>query len=144
MKKLILPLLVMTAALGSCNMANEDDYKNLATDMCDCVNKNVTGLSPEVRDIYVKYAEDPNEMQTKMQEYYMNHMDAAAKDMAAMEKVGENIDKCVEKLEKKYEDLYTSDDKKEVENKIVKILATEKGCELTHALFTIASREGNQ
>ena len=95
MKKFILPLLVMTVALGSCNMANEDDYKNLATDMCDCVNKNVTGLSPEVRDIYVKYAEDPNQMQTKMQEYYMNHMDAAAKDMAVMEKVGENIDNCV-------------------------------------------------
>lgn len=143
MKKIILPLVALTTlALGSCNMANDDDYKNLATDMCDCVNKNTKGLSPEMQDIFKNYANDPNMMQTKMQEYTMNNMEAAMKDMEKMEKIGTDIEACAKDLEKKYDNLYTADNEKEVEKKMIEILKKEKGCELTYALFQIASREG--
>jgi len=143
MRKLILPLLVMVVGLGSCNMANDDDYKNVADDMCNCVNKNVTGLSKEFKEIYSKYgAGDQATLEAKMQEYMMNDFEGAMKDMGQMEQVGAKIETCMKDSKKKYKELYTSDNEKEVQNKVLKELKDAKGCELSYALFSMGMKAG--
>ena len=142
MKKFILPLLVMTVALGSCNMANDDDYKNLSKDMCDCVNKNGKDLSDGMRDVLIKSGKDGSQMETLMQEHFMKDPAAAAQDISALEKIGTEMDACVADLEKKYDKIYTTDKEDEVKKKVLDILAKEKGCELTYALMQIGLREG--
>lgn len=142
MKKFILPLLVMTVALGSCNMANDDDYKNLSKDMCDCVNKNAKGMSDGMRDVLIKSGKDGSNMEALMQEHMMKNPEQGMEDINALTKIGEGMDACVNDLEKKYKDIYTNDSEKEVQEKVIAILKAEKGCELTYALMQIGLREG--
>src|SRR5688572_247474 len=89
MKKFILPLLALTIALGSCNMANDDDYKNLSKDMCDCVNKNSKGLSTGMRDAIIKSSADGADMEAMMQEQVMKNPEQGMKDVEAIMQVAE-------------------------------------------------------
>ncbi len=50
MKKFILPFIAITAlSLGSCNMAGDDEYTKMSSDMCDCMTKASKDISPEMQ-----------------------------------------------------------------------------------------------
>jgi hypothetical protein len=142
MKKFILPLFVMTLALGSCNMANEDDYKNLAKDMCDCVNKHAAGLSDGMRETLIAASKDGADSEKLMGDQIMKDVEQGLKDQQALEKIGTEVETCISSLEKKYEDIYTDDTEAEIQKKIVAELKIAKGCELTHALIKISQKAG--
>jgi len=141
MKRFILPLLGLTLALGSCNMANDDDYKNMSKDMCDCVNKNSNGISAGMRDAIIKASKDGANMESLVQEQVMKDPEQGMKDVEAIMGLAEGMEKCGTDLETKYKDVYTNDTEKEVQDKLMKIIETEKGCEFTAALMKIGMKE---
>lgn len=142
MKKFIFPLFIMTLTLGSCNMANDDDYKNLAKDMCDCVNKHATGLSDGMRNVLIESGKDGADGAKLMEEYYKKDLEQGLKDQQALEKIGVESDECITNLQKKYADINTNDSEAEVQNKLIAELKKQKGCELTHALIKISQKAG--
>lgn len=141
MKKFILPLLGLTLALGSCNMANDDDYKNMAKDMCDCVNKHADGISDGMRDAIINSSKDGANMEAVVQAQVMKDPEQGMKDVEAIMAVAEGVDQCGKDIEKKYKDVYTSETEKEVQDKLIKVLEKEKGCEFTYALMKIGMKE---
>ena len=51
MKKLFILLPALALSLFACNVAGDEDYKALAKDACDCVNKSTESLSPEMKKV---------------------------------------------------------------------------------------------
>lgn len=137
MKKFILPLFVIALTLGSCNMANDDDYDNLAKDMCDCVNKHATGLSDGMRQTLIAASKDGADSDKLMSDQIMKDVEQGMKDQQILIKISEEVGKCEEDLKKKYEDINTSDTEAVVQEKILKALKVQKGCELGYSLAAI-------
>lgn len=141
MKKFILPLLGLTLALGSCNMANDDDYKNMAKDMCDCVNKHADGLSAGMREAIIASSKDGANMEAVVQAQVMKDPEQGMKDVEAIMAVAEGVEQCGKDIEKKYKDVYTDKTQTEVEKKLIDVLKAEKGCDFTYALMKIGMKE---
>ena len=117
--------------------ASSKDYENLASDMCACVNKNSSALPTEMKEIYIKYADSSDVMISKLSDYYANHIDEVSKNLEMMDKMGTDIDLCMEDLEKKYASLYADESQENIEAVLMEILRTKSGCELTYALLKI-------
>jgi len=137
-------LLTILIFLGSFTLSAQEtkasakDYDNLAGDMCDCVNKNITGLSDGAKAIYIKYASNPDLLSIKLKEYYSENLDAGENDFDILDEAGDNIQSCVDALEEKYTNVYTDNSQQEIEALVVEILRMKSGCELISALFKIA------
>ena len=142
MKKLILPLLVMTLALGSCNMANDDDYKNLAKDLCNCMNANGKKVSPEMTKALVDAANNGKDIETVLSDAITKDPIKGMEDYNAVMKVLSGVQKCADDLEKKYNDIYTNDDDAEMQRKVLEIFKNDKGCDLTYAIWKMSMEEG--
>ena len=135
MKKLILSLLVLTLALGSCNMANDDDYKNLAKDLCDCVNKNSKDISPKMREAIIMSAENGKDFEKVLTEAITEDPAGGMKDYNAVMALMKSMGTCVKDLEKKYKDIYTADTEDEMQKKLMDVFKAEKNCDLTYAIM---------
>src|SRR3989338_4295504 len=122
MKKLFYILLApVVLSLGACNMADDSDYENMANDICDCVNsgKNV---------------------ETAIQEIAMEDPAQAMKDAEEMMGLEAGMTKCGEDLEKKYENVYSSDTEAEVQKKLVETLKKNKSCAFTYAMYKLGTQ----
>ena len=141
MKKFILPLLVLTLALGSCNMANDDDYKNLSKDLCDCVNTNAKDLSPAMREAIIKSDASGSGIEQVMTEAMAKDPEQGMKDYTAIMTLVNGMGTCVKDLEKKYKDIYTNDSEAEMQKKLLEVFKQEKGCDLTYAIMKMGLEE---
>lgn len=142
MKKFLLLLSVSTAVLvTSCNMANDADYDAMATDMCDCVNKSSKGISDNMKDAIVKSEKDGTDMQTAMTEVMMKDLKTGMADAQAMIDLGKEMETCSKDLEKKYDQVYTSESEDQVIEKILNTLKAKEGCEFTYALMKMGAKE---
>lgn len=141
MKKLILSLLVLTLALGSCNMANDDDYKNLSKDLCDCVNKNAKDISPKMREAIIKSDASGAGIEKVMSDAITNDPVQGMKDYNAIMALVNGMGTCVNDLEKKYKDIYTNDTEAEMQKKLMDIFKAEKECDLTYAIMKMGLEE---
>lgn len=117
--------------------ASREDYVELAQDMCGCVESNAKGLSPGMREVLIKSGYDPSQMEALMQEFMMEHLEEGMNDIEVLQNIGDGMDKCVNKLSKKYKNIYSHQTEEEIQAMLVDILGEEKGCELTYALMMI-------
>lgn len=142
MKKLLLLLTVSSAVLvTSCNMASDADYDAMATDMCDCVNKSSDGISDNMKDAIVKSEKDGTDMQAAVTEVMMKDLKTGMADAQAMIDLGKDMETCSKDLEKKYNQVYTSESEDEVIEKILTTLKAKQGCEFTYALMKMGAKE---
>ena len=115
-------------------MANDDDYKNLANDLCDCVNKNSKDISPEMREKIIQSAEKGMEIEKVLKDAIQDDPDKGMKDYHAVMAFMEHVQTCVTGLEKKYKDIYTADSEEEMQKKLIDVFKAEKDCDLTYAI----------
>lgn len=133
-KLLILPILAMS--LFACNMASQEDYDNMAKDMCGCVEESLEGMSDRGKQIM----EDSDGDDVKMQEDFMAYMiedsEGAEADMMVLEKMQLSLTSCGEKLEKKYDDVYSNESEDEIMKKLVEAVNNlDDGCKITKILI---------
>lgn len=142
MKKLFLLLSLSSAVLvTSCNMASEADYNAMAKDMCDCVTKSSSGISDEMKNALVKSEKDGTDMQQAMTEVMMKDMEKGMADAQAMIDLGQEMETCSKDLEKKYNEVYTTESQDVVIEKVLTALKAQKGCEFTYALMKMGAKE---
>lgn len=142
MKKLLYVLLcpvVLTAA--SCNMADEADYESMATDICDCVNKNTTGISEGMKNTFIDAMKNDKDFQAAVTEYVMKNPEVGMKDAEAMTQLESGMESCMNDLEKKYDDVYSNESEEEVQKKLVAKLEANKDCAFTYAIVKLGMQE---
>lgn len=142
MKKLLLLLAVSSAVLvTSCNMASDADYDAMASDMCDCVNKSSDGISDEMKNAIIQSEKDGTSMEKAMTAVMMKDLEKGMADAQAMQELGTEMQSCSKDLEKKYDQVYTSESEEQVIEKILKALKAKKGCEFTYAIMKMGANE---
>ena len=122
-------------------MASDADYDAMATDMCDCVNKSSGGISDNMKDAIIKSEKDGTDMQAAVTEVMMKDLKTGMADAQAMTDLGKDMEICSKDLEKKYDQVYTSESEDEVINKILTTLKAKQGCEFTYALMKMGAKE---
>lgn len=141
MKKLFYILIApVVLSLGACNMADDSDYENMATDICDCVNKNTGGISEGMKTAIVDAVNSGKDVETAIQEVAMKDPAQAMKDAEEMMGLEAGMTKCGEDLEKKYENVYSSDSEAEVQKKLVETLKKNKSCAFTYAMYKLGTQ----
>ncbi|ASS49355.1 MAG: hypothetical protein A3D31_03475 [Candidatus Fluviicola riflensis] len=141
MKKLFYILLApVVLSLGACNMADDSDYENMANDICDCVNKNTDGISEGMKTAIVDAVNSGKNVETAIQEIAMEDPAQAMKDAEEMMGLEAGMTKCGEDLEKKYENVYSSDTEAEVQKKLVETLKKNKSCAFTYAMYKLGTQ----
>lgn len=123
-------------SLFACNMASQEDYDNMAKDMCGCVEESLEGMSDRGKQIM----EDSDGDDVKMQEDFMAYMiedsEGAEADMMVLGKMRLSLTSCGEKLEKKYDDVYSNESEDEIMKKLVEAVNNlDDGCKITKILI---------
>ena len=138
MKKLLYLALPVALGLGACNMAGDDDYENMANDICDCMNKNTETVSDDMKKAIIDAVDSGKAPDEAMQEIAMKDPAQAMKDGQAMMDAGPKVEKCVTDLEKKYENVYSNETEAEVEKRLLETLKKNESCEWTYALYKLS------
>ncbi|MCR9172392.1 MAG: hypothetical protein NXI10_07880 [bacterium] len=138
MKKLLI-LPVLSLILFSCGNTTEEDYKNMAQDSCDCVNKATAQLSPRMQDILNEFGGDQARMESMMAEYAMEDQAAAMEDAQKFQgAVINDFTTCLDGVQKKYSDKFTTDSDEEVQKKMLDILKDLDGCASSYGMVKMA------
>lgn len=134
--KLLFLIPAIAFAVTSCNFANEEDYENLAKDACDCVNQATEGLSPRAKEILADSDGDMDKFQKGFEEYSNEDPMAALADATEMQKLADgSFESCINGLEKKYEDLYSTKSEEEIQQKILETLDGMDDCRTSAAIM---------
>jgi hypothetical protein len=130
----------LSASLFSCSMATEQDYDNIANDMCGCFEELTSQLSPEIQDVIVEAAKNGGSMEAAFMDFQMNNPELAAADLPLIASLGEPGAKeieCIYALEEKYSHVNTTESEDEVANRMMVALEGKAGCEFTWAMMKI-------
>lgn len=138
MKKLLYLALPVALGLGACNMAGDEDYDNMANDICDCMNKNTASVSDGMKTAIIDAVSSNKNPEQAMQEIAMKDPEQAMKDGQAMIDAGPKVETCITDLEKKYENVYSNETESEVEKRLLETLKKNKSCEWTYALYKMS------
>ena len=132
--KNLLFIATVLVGLSACNMADDADYKGMASDMCGCFNDATAGLSDEGRKAIEDAGQNDTDMQAALMEYAQENPMQAMQDGQVLSSLGEaDVMACISDLEKKYDDVYTTDSEKEVQDKLMEVMKDMKECKLTYA-----------
>jgi len=130
--KTIVFLTALSLILFSCNNVSDQDFKDVSKDMCDCMSIFTDELSPEMRQIMVDTDGDEAKFQEALMEYMTENPAEGMKDAQALTKAeSPEVINCIEGLEKKYENLYTTMSEDEVVAKVIDELDGMDGCDVT-------------
>ena len=138
MKKLfILPLLSLV--LFACDNTTDEDFEAFAKDACGCVNESTAQLSPEMLKILDEFGGDKVKMQEMMAEYAAENPTQAMEDASLMQgAVINDFTQCLDKVQKKYSDKYTSKTDEEVQEALLAALKEMDGCESSYGMVKMA------
>jgi len=143
--KTLLFISTLLIGLASCNVASDEDYENMAGDMCECINSSTEGLSTGMVDAIVDAAKSDVDILEAIQEYTLENLETSVADGQILEDAFGNMETgCMKDLETKYEDLYSMESEAELQDKLLKILEKKDGCDLTFAIFKIGVQMQNK
>jgi len=138
MKRINYFLMAATAlVIASCNLAGGDDYANLATDMCGCVNESTGGLAPEIMDAFIAADGDMNKFQNGLMEFQQKNPEKAQKGMQDFAEMGTKMETCIKNLETKYKDVYSHEKEEVIQGKIMDALKNNGDCKFTYAFMKL-------
>lgn len=129
---------------SACNLAGDDDYKNVAKDLCDCSSKSSSAVSPDLQKAIIEASKNGGDIDEAMKKIANEDPIAAMKDAEGLMKYATDFEKCSKDLEKKYKDLKTLDKDKEIQDKMIKAFEESSNCELTTAMMKIGLRESSK
>ena len=133
-KLLILPVLAM--ALFACNMASEEDYNNMAKDTCDCIEGSMEGMSDRAKGIIGDSDGDPTKIQQGFASYMLEDPTAAGEDYKVMAAMESSTSECMEKMEKKYDNIYSADSEEERMEKLMDAVnKLDDGCKVSKVIL---------
>jgi len=119
--------------IASCNLAGGDEYANIATEMCECVNKSSNALSPEFKDAIIMADGDLNKFQTSALELQRKNPEKFQKELQEIMQ----SETCMNNIELKYQDLYTREKKEVVQDNLLNAMKENGDCKFTYSLIKI-------
>lgn len=133
-KTLLLPALLIT--LLACDNSTDQDFKNIAKDTCDCVNILADDLSPGMIKLISESDGDEAKLEQGMMDLMLEDQETTMNDVNILQgNAAVEMESCMAKVEKKYDDVYTTLSENEVLEKIMVELKTMNGCESTVAII---------
>lgn len=131
-KLLLLPLLGLL--LTACNFASDEDYDQMAEEMCDCWRSMNNNVSNEYKQAIVEAADKQENIQIVTLEHQTNNPELAEHDMRILEELESNEFKgCLLSIETKYNKVYDTGTEKERNAKLLTFIRKKKNCELLYA-----------
>jgi len=143
MKRSLVAVLAMTVSIlmSSCKSADKN-AGNIAADYCDCLRSLEKNMSEDSKKIITNAvnADDPSQsIQNDVIALGAERGKEIGEEMQAvgdMDNENSEIGRCINKVEKKYNDTYTANEEKTL-RKIIKELDNKPGCTLTAALLKL-------
>ena len=133
-KLLLLPALLIT--LIACNNASEEDFKNIAKDTCDCVNLVAKDLSPGMTKLIIDADGDQTKLEAGMMDLMLEDQETTMNDVNILQgKAIQDMETCMAKLEKKYDDVYTQLSETEILDKLMVELEKMSDCKSSVAII---------
>lgn len=135
--KITLLISTLLLILFACNMSSDEDFKAIAKDTCDCINVFTSKLSPEMMEIIESSNGDESKLEAAMMDYMTKDPVQGMKDVQVLQG-GENMQEmtaCMEGIEKKYDNVYTTLSEDEILSKIIEQLKTMDDCKSTIAIL---------
>jgi hypothetical protein len=141
MKKLVFLFAVSSAVLLTSFLDKSDpDYDALAQDICDCVNKSSEGISDKLKKLIIQSEENGTDLEIALQEYLMEDSESATADVEALLELGDKMEVCSDRLEKKYSKIYSGESEDKIIKKVVSSLKASQGCEFTYAIMQLGAK----
>jgi len=141
MKTLLYIIFIVLAGTGFSQtekkVATPEDYREMAEDMCGCVNKYANKISHGMREAIIQAGMNPESMEVIIQEQVMKDPEQGMKDVEAITNLAEGMGKCGKNIDKKYKNLTLDADAAEVQQILLETMKSQKGCEFTYALMVI-------
>lgn len=126
----------LTLILFSCNLSSDQDFKDVAKDTCDCMALFTDNLSDEMRQILIDSDGDEASFDAAFTEYMTESPMEGLKDAEALTQAeSPEVLGCLEKLEKKYDHVYTTLSEAQVVQKVIEELDKMDGCKETVSIM---------
>lgn len=110
-------------------------YESMAVDMCGCFNDATSELTDEGRKV-IEDAGQEGDMQEAMMAYAESSPENAMHDGMILQSLGQaEVMSCIADLEKKYDNVYTSESESQVQAKLILIMKDIEDCKLTYAFI---------
>lgn len=137
----ILPVVFIAIIVASCSSA-DNKVPQIAADFCDCFKKLETEMSVDSKKLFATAAEaaDPEkalgEELVKLEEEVQEKVGTELMALGELEDESSELGSCMKKVEKKYGNQFTLDEKK-FAGKIIKELESRPGCSFTASLMKL-------
>ncbi|MCR9172391.1 MAG: hypothetical protein NXI10_07875 [bacterium] len=133
MKKLLLLPLLGSLLLG-CNFASDDDYDNMAEEMCDCWQSINDNVSRDFKTAMVEAADEGEDLQVTMQRFQATYPRVAQNDLNAIAEIeSADFNNCLTDIETKYNEVYSTDSEEQRQKKLLSFIKKKKNCEVLYA-----------
>ena len=116
----------LVLVFSACKVADKKDYANMAKDVCGCVTKHTNNISDGMKLLIINSEGDTSKFNEGLIKYMTNNEPQAVSDVLAMTSFGNDFEKCMLSLEKKYNNIYTEDSDREIQNKLKESLKKTK------------------
>lgn len=122
--------------LFSCNFSTDEDFKAIAKDTCDCMSMFTDELSDEMKTILIETEGNEAAFDEAFDKYLEEKPMEGMKDAVALSGADSpEIMECIQKMEKKYENVYTTLSENEILEKVLAELEKMDGCDATAAIM---------
>ncbi|MDG1331404.1 MAG: hypothetical protein P8P74_03695 [Crocinitomicaceae bacterium] len=122
--------------LFSCNLSTDQDFKDIAKDTCDCMSMFTDELSDEMKTILIETEGDEAAFDEAFTKYVDEYPAEGMKDALALSGADSpEIMECIEGLEKKYDNVYTTLSENEILEKVLAELDKMDDCGVTAAIM---------
>ena len=122
--------------LFSCNLSTDEDYQNMAKDTCECMSMLTDDLSDEMQTILIESDGNQAAFDAAFEKYMEDNLMEGLKDAQAMANIeSPEVMECMERLEKKYDNVYTTLSETEVVQKVIDELDKMGDCKATVAIL---------
>lgn len=139
--KSILFLSSLSLILFSCNLSSDQDFKDVAKDTCGCMSLFTDNLSDEMQTILADSDGDEAAFDAAFTQYMTDKPMEGLADAEALSKADSpEVMECMEKLETKYDDVYTTLSEDEVVRKVVEELDNMGGCKVTVSIMKMGMK----
>lgn len=122
--------------LFSCDLSSDQDYKDIAKDTCGCMSLFTDNLSEEMQTILAESDGDEAAFDAAFTKYMEENPIEGLKDAQALAGAeSPEVMGCMEKLEKKYDNVYTTLSETEIVERVITELENMGDCGVTVAIM---------
>lgn len=134
--KTLLAFASILIGLSACITTDDSDYKEMASEMCDCFNDTTKGLSEGGKRTIENSGKNDVDAQEAMMDYAQENVIVGMQDIHVLNRLKESSFKsCIKDLKLRHQDLYISGSDSEVQKNLIKVMKKIHGCELTYAIL---------